>query len=62
MNINEILAGFEIYDGEYKREHIEAALSHKEEITPHLIAILEKSEKIHKNMQKMSIILLILMP
>ncbi|MCL1490523.1 MAG: DUF1186 family protein [Pseudanabaena sp. Salubria-1] len=42
MNINEILAGFEIYDGEYKREHIEAALSHKEEITPHLIAILEK--------------------
>jgi hypothetical protein len=42
MNIDEILAGIEIYDGKYKREHIEAALNQKEEIIPHLIAILEK--------------------
>lgn len=42
MNIDEILAGIEIYDGKYKREHIEAALNQKEEITPHLITILEK--------------------
>jgi hypothetical protein len=42
MNIDEILAGFEIYDGEYKHDHIDAALSQKEEIIPHLIAILEK--------------------
>ena len=42
MNIDEILAGIEIYDGKYKREQIEAALNQKEEIIPHLIAILEK--------------------
>jgi hypothetical protein len=42
MNIDEILAGFEIYEREYKHEHVEAALSQKEEIIPHLIAILEK--------------------
>jgi hypothetical protein len=42
MNIEEILTGIEIYDGKYKREHIEAALNQKEEIIPHLIAILEK--------------------
>jgi hypothetical protein len=42
MNIDEILAGIEICDGKYKREHIEAALNQKEEIIPHLIAILEK--------------------
>jgi hypothetical protein len=42
MNIEEILAGIEIYDGKYKREHIEPALNQKEEIIPHLIAILEK--------------------
>ncbi len=42
MNIEEILAGIELYDGKYKREHIEAALKQKEEIIPHLIAILEK--------------------
>jgi hypothetical protein len=42
MNIDEILAGLDIYDGKYKREQIEAALNQKEEIIPHLIAILEK--------------------
>lgn len=42
MNTEEILAGIEIYDGKYKREHVEAALKQKEEIVPHLIAILEK--------------------
>ncbi|MFM7887797.1 MAG: DUF1186 domain-containing protein [Pseudanabaena sp.] len=42
MNIESILAGLEIYDGKYKREHIEAALKQKEEVIPHLIAILEK--------------------
>ena len=42
MNIEEILAGLDIYDGKYQREHIGAALNQKEEIIPHLIAILEK--------------------
>jgi hypothetical protein len=42
LNVEEILAGIEIYDGEYKREHIDAALNQQEEITPHLIAILEQ--------------------
>lgn len=42
MNIEEILAGLEIYDGKYKRKEINAAIEHKEEIIPHLIALLEK--------------------
>jgi hypothetical protein len=42
MNIEEILAGLEIYDGKYKRKEIDAALEKKEEIIPHLIALLEK--------------------
>ena len=42
MNIKEILAGFEISDGEYKLKEVEAALEQKEEIIPHLIALLEK--------------------
>ena len=42
MNIKEILAGFEIFDGKYKRKEVDAALEQKEEIIPHLIAILEK--------------------
>ncbi len=42
MNIEEILAGLNIYDGKYKREQIEAALNQKEEIIPHLITVLEK--------------------
>jgi len=42
MNIEEILAGLEIYDGKYKRKEIDAALEQKEEIIPHLIALLEK--------------------
>ncbi len=39
--IAEILQDFEIFDGVYKREHVEAAIELKEEITPHLIEILE---------------------
>ena len=39
--VSEILASFEMYDGKYKREQIDAAISLKEEITPHLIEILE---------------------
>lgn len=40
--IAEILKAFEIYDGTYKRTHVDAALELQEEITPHLIDILEK--------------------
>jgi len=42
MNIKEILDEIEIYDGKYKHKEITAALQQKEEIIPHLIAILEK--------------------
>ena len=40
--IDEIIAALETYDGEYKREHIEAALARRDEIIPELIAIIEK--------------------
>jgi len=39
--ITEILEAFKIYDGIYKREQVDAAIEMKEEITPHLIEILE---------------------
>lgn len=39
--IAEILKSFEIFDGIYKREQIDAAIQLKEEITPYLIEILE---------------------
>lgn len=39
--IPEILESFRIVDGVYKREQIDAAVNFKEEITPHLIKILE---------------------
>ncbi len=41
MEINEILKSFEIYDKEYKRKEIDAALTQREEITPYLISVLE---------------------
>jgi len=41
MEINEILQAFEIYDGKYKRDAIDAAIARREEIIPHLIAVLE---------------------
>ena len=41
MEISEILEAFRIYDGRYKREHVSAAMEMREEITPHLIGILE---------------------
>ena len=40
--ISEILEAFRIYDGVYKREAVDAAIARKEEITPYLIAVLEK--------------------
>ena len=40
-NINEILEAFKIFDGNYKREEVDAAIELKEAITPHLIEILE---------------------
>jgi hypothetical protein len=40
--IDEIIAALETYDGEYKREYVDAALSRRDEIIPELIAILEK--------------------
>lgn len=40
-NVTEILEAFKIFDGNYKREQIDAAIELKEEITPHLIEILE---------------------
>jgi hypothetical protein len=39
--ITEILEAFKNFDGTYKREQIDAAIELKEEITPHLIDILE---------------------
>ena len=39
--ISEILDGFKIFDGIYKRELIDSAIELKDEISPHLIKILE---------------------
>ncbi len=39
--INEILEAFKNFDGIYKKEQVDAAIELKEEITPHLIGILE---------------------
>jgi hypothetical protein len=41
MEIHEILQAFEIYDREYKRSAIDAAIARREEIIPHLIGVLE---------------------
>ena len=41
MKIPEILGAFEILDGTYKRDQVNAALEHREEITPHFIDVLE---------------------
>ena len=41
--IAEILEAFKIFDGNYKREQVDAAIEHKEEITPYLIEILENA-------------------
>jgi len=41
-NILKILTAFEVFDGTYKRDEVDAALALQNEITPHLIAILEK--------------------
>ena len=40
--ISAILQAFERYDGIYQREAVDAAIAHREEITPHLIDSLEK--------------------
>ena len=42
MEINDIIKAFETFDGVYKRDEIDQALIKQEEITPHLISILEK--------------------
>jgi len=39
--INDILEAFKNFDGIYEREQVDAAIELKEEITPHLIEILE---------------------
>ncbi|THB81699.1 MAG: DUF1186 domain-containing protein [Desulfobacteraceae bacterium] len=39
--VSEILAEFRFYDGNYKREQVDAAIRQKDEIIPHLIEILE---------------------
>lgn len=41
FTIPEILESFRIFDGVYKKEQINAAIALKDEITPHLIEILE---------------------
>ncbi len=43
MEIEDILKSFEIYNKEYKRNAVDAALTQREEITPHLIAVLENA-------------------
>ena len=40
-NVIELLEAFRILDGIYKKEQFDAAIEMKEEITPHLIEILE---------------------
>jgi hypothetical protein len=40
--ITEILKAFEVFDGLYKRDEVEAAVELQKEITPHLIEVLEK--------------------
>ena len=40
-NVIELLEAFRILDGIYKKEQVDAAIEMKEEITPHLIEILE---------------------
>ena len=40
--ITEILKDFEVFDGIYKREQVDAAVELREEITPHLIGVLEQ--------------------
>ena len=39
--ITEILEAFKLFDGNYKREKVDAAVELKEEITPFLIEILD---------------------
>ena len=41
VKITEILGAFEILDGTYKRDYVNAALEHREEMTPHFIDVLE---------------------
>jgi hypothetical protein len=40
--ISEILTAFDRFDGTYKRDEVDTALALRKEITPHLIAILER--------------------
>jgi hypothetical protein len=40
--IARVLSALERHDGTYPREALDAALAHRKEITPHLIAILER--------------------
>lgn len=40
--IAEILKAFEVFDGVYKRAEVDAALELQEQITPHLIGVLEQ--------------------
>ena len=42
MEINDLLKSLETYDKKYKRFEIDEALIKREEITPHLISVLEK--------------------
>lgn len=43
FELKEILEAFKRYDGVYKQVEVEAAIERKEEITPHLIRILENT-------------------
>jgi len=40
-DLTETLAAFEVYDGIYKQENVDAAIELQDEITPHLLKILE---------------------
>ncbi len=42
MEIEDLLKSFETYDKKYKRDEIDEALIKRDEITPHLISVLEK--------------------
>jgi hypothetical protein len=41
MNLEETLDCLSVYDGNYKRECVDAAVQHLEEITPRLLSLLD---------------------
>ena len=45
MEIKDILKSFERYDKKYKQQEVDAACARREEIIPHLLALLEQVQR-----------------